>query len=181
MNTDCARRLLSKTALGTAVCGCFALLLLASGCNKAAPVDLKAAEQAVRNADVKWSKAAAAHDMNGVFAYYTDDAVVLPANGEMLTNKSGVQKAWMEMLIPGVDVSWTSMWVEASKSGEMVYDVGSYTMTTKIAKGKTVNDRGKYLAVWKKQTDGSWKAVANTWNSDLPAAVKPVAAKTKKG
>src|ERR1035437_10642973 len=82
MNTDCEKRQLSKTVLGTAVCGCFAVLILASGCNKAAPVDLKGAEQAVRNADVKWSKAAAAHDMNGVFGYYTDDAVVLPANGE---------------------------------------------------------------------------------------------------
>jgi ketosteroid isomerase-like protein len=42
-------------------------------------------------------------------------------------------------------------------------------MTTKPAKGKKGNpviDNGKYLAVWKKQADGSWKAEADTWNSD---------------
>jgi ketosteroid isomerase-like protein len=32
-----------------------------------------------------------------------------------------------------------------------------------------VLERGKYLSVWKKQSDGSWKCVADTWNSDLPA------------
>jgi ketosteroid isomerase-like protein len=35
-----------------------------------------------------------------------------------------------------------------------------------------VADRGKYLAVWKKQADGSWKIEADMWNSDLPAKGK---------
>ena len=34
--------------------------------------------------------------------------------------------------------------------------------------GKPVNDRGKYVVVWKKQSDGNWKAVADIINSDLP-------------
>jgi ketosteroid isomerase-like protein len=36
--------------------------------------------------------------------------------------------------------------------------------------GKPINDRGKYLAVWKKQPDGTWKCVMDIWNSDLPAS-----------
>jgi len=124
---------------------------------------------AVKDADMKWSKAAAAHDLAGVYSFYADDAAVLPANQELATNKGAVQKVWMDALTPNVQVSWTPMYVEASKSGDMVYDVGSYTMTTKVGKGKPVVDRGKYLSVWKKQVDGSWKAEADTWNSDLPA------------
>ena len=134
----------------------------------AAVVDAKAAEQAVRDADIQWAKAAQAHDLNGVYSYYAADTVVLPANEEMLTSKGAVQKTWMDMLTPDVDLTWTPMYVEAAKSGDMVYDVGSYTMTTRAGKGKPVVDRGKYLEVWKKQDDGSWKAEADTWNSDLP-------------
>jgi ketosteroid isomerase-like protein len=37
-----------------------------------------------------------------------------------------------------------------------------------------VNDTGKFLEVWKKQADGKWKCVADTYNSDLPV---PAAAK----
>ena len=75
----------------------------------------------------------------------------------------------MDSLTPNVDVSWTPMYVESADSGDMVYVLGSYTMTTKPAKGKKGNpviDHGKYMAVWKKQADGSWKAEADTWNSD---------------
>ena len=44
--------------------------------------------------------------------------------------------------------------------------------------GKTVNDTGKYVCVWKKQADGSWKAEVDTWNSDLPVvAAAPVGKK----
>ena len=103
-----------------------------------------------------------------VLSYYSSDAVVLPANQEMLTNKGDITKAWMTLLDRSNTVSWNSMYVEASQSGEMVYDVGSYTLTTKVKNGKPTTDHGKYLAVWKKQADGSWKAVADTWNSDLP-------------
>jgi ketosteroid isomerase-like protein len=124
---------------------------------------------AVKDADAQWSKAATAHNLDAVLSYYSGDAVVLPANQEMLTSKADITKAWMTLLDPSNDISWTSMYVEASKSGDMVYDVGSYSLTTKVKKGKPVTDHGKYLAIWKKQADGSWKAVADTWNSDLPA------------
>jgi ketosteroid isomerase-like protein len=35
-------------------------------------------------------------------------------------------------------------------------------------KGSPIMDRGKYVAVWKKQADGSWKVAAESFNSDLP-------------
>jgi ketosteroid isomerase-like protein len=140
--------------------------------NKAAAVTGPDPTAAVKDADAQWSKAAQAHNLTAFFGYYADDATVLPANAELLTNKPSVQKYWTEQLTPGVDVSWTPMYVEASASGDMVYVVGSYTMSTKAVKGKgkASNDHGKYMAVWKKQADGSWKAEADTWNSDLPAA-----------
>jgi ketosteroid isomerase-like protein len=31
-------------------------------------------------------------------------------------------------------------------------------------------DRGKYLTVWRRQPNGEWLIVADTWCSDLPAS-----------
>jgi ketosteroid isomerase-like protein len=125
---------------------------------------------AVKDADAAWAKAAAAHDLVNALSYYASDAVVLPAHEEMLTNRPDILKSWTALLDKNNAVTWKPVWVEAAKSGELVYVVGTYTLTTKAGKGKPVVDRGKYLAVWKKQDDGSWKAEANTWNSDLPVA-----------
>ena len=136
----------------------------------AAPATPEQSIAAVKDADAAWAKAAAAHDLVNALSYYASDAVVLPAHEEMLTNRPDILKSWTALLDKNNTVTWKPVWVEAAKSGELVYVVGTYTLTTKAGKGKPVVDRGKYLAVWKKQDDGSWKAEANTWNSDLPLA-----------
>ena len=173
MNSGCGGKQLSKAIWGATVCGCFGVLLLASGCKKSEPpVDLKAAEQAVRDADAQWSKAAQAHDISNVLSFYAGGAIVLPPNEEMLTKKPDILKSWTVMLAPDVDLSWKPMWVEVCKAGDMAYIVGTYEMTTKVAKGKSSTERGKYLEVWKRQDDGGWKAEADTWNSDTPPPAK---------
>jgi len=43
----------------------------------------------------------------------------------------------------------------------------------KDASGKTISDKGKYLTVWKKEADGDWKVLVDTYNSDLPPIPSP--------
>jgi ketosteroid isomerase-like protein len=57
----------------------------------------------------------------------------------------------------------------ASKGGDMAYSQGTYTMTVTNPKTKKpMTHKGKYLTVYTKQTDGSWKVVAHAFNSDSP-------------
>jgi ketosteroid isomerase-like protein len=73
--------------------------------------------------------------------------------------------------VPGATVSWQATKVEASRSGDLGYLLGTYVVTLKDSPGKSV-DSGKLVEVWKKQPDGKWKCVVDTYNSDLPAATK---------
>jgi len=41
-------------------------------------------------------------------------------------------------------------------------------MATTDQKGNPATEKGKYLTVWKKQADGSWKVIEDMFNSDLP-------------
>jgi ketosteroid isomerase-like protein len=163
-----------------AFCGCVGLMMLASGC-KQPTADTRAADaQTIRDLDAQWSKTAAAHDVDGTVAYYSDDASVLPPNAPIATNKEAIRAGWAASVGPGVDFSFQSNKVEVASSGDMAYDVGTYAVSMKDAQGNPVTDRGKYVAVWKKQPDGKWKAVADTWNSDLPVAAAPAAVEKKK-
>ena len=51
---------------------------------------------------------------------------------------------------------------------QMPIDVGSYTMKMSDAKGKMMQDVGKYVTIFKK-VDGQWKIIVDTFNSDAPA------------
>lgn len=151
------------------VCGCLSLVLFAFGCNQGTPVDTRAAdEQAIRDLDAQWSRTAGAHDLDGTVSYYSDDAFLLPPNAPMASGKQAIRASWASLLGPDVSVSWQISRIEVARAGDLAYLVGTYTANMKDSKGKPISDRGKLIEVWKKQADGKWKAVADTYNSDLP-------------
>ena len=53
----------------------------------------------------------------------------------------------------------------------MGYTQGAYVLTvTDPSTHKVINDHGSYVTTYRKQTDGSWKAVADIATSDVPPA-----------
>ena len=151
------------------VSGWIALFSLAFVC-LATAADTKI-EQDLRDLDAKWSAAAGAKDVDKTVSYYAEEAVVMPPNASAATTKEAIRSAWKEMLTsPGAAISWKTTKVEVAKSGDLAYVSGTYEETMTDASGKPVKDRGKYLEVWEKQADGTWKVVADIWNSDRPAS-----------
>jgi len=128
-------------------------------------------EQALRDADAQWSKAAAAKDLDKTVSYYSNDAIVMPPNASSATTKDAIRNVWKDMIASaGLTITWNATKVEVAKSGDIGFVSGTYELTMNDANGKPVNDRGKYLEVWEKQADGTWKCGADIWNSDLPVA-----------
>ena len=129
-------------------------------------------ELILRNLDAQWSKAAAARDLERTVAYYSEDAIVLPPNAARATTKQAIRNVWKDLLAsPGLVITWKPKKVELANSGDMAWVSGTYYLIMNDANGKQINDRGKYLEVWKKQGDGNWKCGADIWNSDLAASV----------
>lgn len=116
--------------------------------------------------------------------FYDKDAVSLPNYRAMekgykliLNNNLGRQKGGYKIL----DGSKTT--VELFVGEDMMADLGTYTLTVTfpgLAEPKV--DNGKYLNVWKKDDEGAWRIVAETWNADknpnAPAQTKGQAAST---
>jgi ketosteroid isomerase-like protein len=128
-------------------------------------------EQLLRDLDAQWAKAAAAKDVEQTIAYYSDDAIVLPPNATGAATKEAIRNVWKDMFAsPSLVFSWQPTRVQVGKSGEMAWVRGTYELTMNDASGKPIDDRGKYLEVWEKQTDGNWKCAADMWNSDLAAS-----------
>ena len=135
------------------------------------PSDTQPIERTLRDLDDQWAKAAAAKDVEQTIAYYSDDAIVLPPNATRAATKEAVRNVWKEMFAsPGLVITWKPTKVQLAKSGDMGWVSGTYELTMNDASGKPIDDRGKYLEVWEKQTDGNWKCAADMWNSDLAAS-----------
>jgi ketosteroid isomerase-like protein len=63
--------------------------------------------------------------------------------------------------MPGYHPSWKLDRVEVAASGDMAYSVGRWEQTTAL-NGQARPMRGIYVAVWRRQSDGSWKVLVDT-------------------
>lgn len=151
------------------------------------PPDTRAADEAaIRAASAAWSKASVARDVDKAVSVYTDDAIGMSQNSPPVRGKENIRKGWAEMLAQqGPGLSFVTTGVEVARSGDIAYEYGTYDFATTDKKGKINDEKGKYLVIWKKQADQSWKAAVDMDNRDAapqppPAKRKPAAHKRRR-
>ena len=131
-------------------------------------------EESIRAADQGWEHVFAMKDLKASAGYCADDGSFMPPNSPIATGKEAISQVFAGFFaIPGIKLNWHPTKIGVARSGELGYSTGVYEMSFKDPSGKTVNDRGKYVTVWKKQSDGSWKVLNDIFNSDLPATPVP--------
>jgi uncharacterized protein (TIGR02246 family) len=124
-------------------------------------------EASVRAASVAWSHAATSKDLDKAVSFYADDALQFPNKAPAAKGKENIRKNWAPLLAaPGPGLSWETSSVEVASSGELAYETGTYNFVTTDMKGKTNDEKGKYVVIWKKQSGGTWKVVVDTDNTD---------------
>jgi uncharacterized protein (TIGR02246 family) len=157
----------------TSLIVCLTLTVLAVGCSNAPapPLDTRVADvQAVKNLEAVAAKQANAKDAEKWSEFFAEDASGLFPGGGILDGRPSIKAAIAPLFAdPNFSLSLRSTRAMASKGGDMVYLQGTYTMTMTDPKTKKpMTDKGKYLTIFTKQPDGSWKAIADTFNSDSP-------------
>src|SRR5262245_7065129 len=159
----------------TMTAGMLALLagvVLLHGCASAPPADTRAGDEAaIRKIDAEWVKAAQTKQVDAWMAFYADDAVVLAPNEKVAASRESIRKAVGDLLaLPGLAITWQPSKVEVARSGDLAYIYGTYDVSWDESNGKRTTDVGKNVEIWRKQADGSWKCIVDTWNTDLPPA-----------
>ncbi len=100
--------------------------------------------------------------------YYDESAISLPNYRAMekgyaliLNNNLGRKRGGYKVL----DGKKTT--IELFAVEDMMVDIGSYTLTIDFP-GLTQPkvDVGKYMNVWRKDKEGNWRIIAETWNAD---------------
>jgi len=120
--------------------------------------------------DRAFDKATAAKGIEGWVEFAADDAVFMPEGLDFVRGKEAVRKFYTPMFArKGFTLRWEPIEAVVAASGDLGYTLGRWKSTAINPEGKTVTGQGKYLTIWKKQKDGSWKAAVDVGNT-TPAA-----------
>ncbi len=105
-----------------------------------------------------------AGDIDTLASLYSENARLMPPNGETSFGPDAVRAIFGGMIEAGLTGELTSL--EARVVGDVGYNVGAYKL---FANGQVI-DTGKYMETWQRGDDGQWRYTNDIWNSDLPVA-----------
>ena len=159
-------------------CGAAAMALAIMACNQAPPAP--AALPDTHDADVKaitdnetqWNSDWAAKDADKLAAHYSDDAVLMAPGMDPMKGRDAIKSGLSGMVSDkALSLSFKASKVDVAKSGDLAYTQGDYQMTMTDPKThKPMTDHGTYVTAYRKQSDGSWKAVSDIATSGAPSA-----------
>ncbi len=134
-------------------------LLFALGCagpSEGPAVDLQAERLALMEADKAWFESH--EDVDAFLTLMADDAFLMP-DGAPGARGDSIRTTWEQLLsMPGFGLEWRATSAKVAEAGDMGYIIGTYELTVE-QDGASMVTVGKYVTVWEKQADGSWKVI----------------------
>jgi uncharacterized protein (TIGR02246 family) len=130
-----------------------------------APAAAQSAKDSIEAALVTFEEAYNSGDAAAVAALYTEDAALLPPDMARMDGKEAVQSFWQGAMDSGLE-NLRLETVEVEESGDIAYEVGNFTLAVPSQDGAPADVNGKYIVVWKKGPDGTWRLHRDIWNTD---------------
>ncbi|MGH9605807.1 MAG: YybH family protein [Terracidiphilus sp.] len=157
----CKRILFGAVLAGFAGGAAFAQLPMPGAQEPAAPNPLTDATASPGTAllyklEAEFAKDTAARGGAGFASWFAPDAVELGNGQAPVVGKVAIAKN-ANWTAKNYQLTWTPTGAWMGPSGESGYTWGHYEGESKDASGTPVTTSGRYITVWGKQPDGSWK------------------------
>jgi uncharacterized protein (TIGR02246 family) len=131
--------------------------------------DMDELSSQIQQLNIQISDAVIKGDNEKLLSFYADDAISLPSYSQMMEGKDAIREAMMMDANSGNKV--TKFDLTSKKiipSGDLLIDIGTYDLSMNVKNmDQPINDHGKYLTIYQKQDDKTWKIKTEIWNSDI--------------
>ena len=145
-------------------CACIILF----GCNHSPKVDTSKQNEktdmnqlmsAISENDNAWN----ALDVNKIVGMFSENGTVLNNNSEMLRGREAIRKSF-EIEPKYEKLEFKRDKVEVKMESNMAYEIVNQIVTFKLKEQESQTILNKYIHIWEKQKDGSWKVLIDMNN-----------------
>ena len=128
--------------------------------------DMAADSTAISQASRAFSAAFVAGDTAALGELYTEDAVLLPA-GRTVTGRDAI-KRFFAPREGRTQVAHAMNSESLLLQSDLAIDMGRWSSTTQREGEEPRTASERYLLVWQRQADGSWKMTHDAWHAPRP-------------
>ena len=134
------------------------LLLFCTSCDQ--PVSREAVKSEILLTEKAFEKMTAEKGIAEAFYFFAaESAVIKRENDTLIVGKNAIRDYYDKKGNKNATVNWSPDFIEVSNDGTMAYTYGKYLWQLKGEKADTVQYKGVFHTVWKRQSDKSWKYV----------------------
>jgi ketosteroid isomerase-like protein len=135
-------------------------------------------ETAVRKVLQDWAFACNNRQLDDLVSTYTADALVLRPNHPAVRGAAAIREFFFVALDAGLgDVELDPLRLDVI--GDVAYEAGRCKMLVPVAVNKRREERGKYLSILTRKSNGEWAIACDCWSSDLSITGAPDAEPVK--
>ncbi len=129
--------------------------------------------QEVLDADHAFDTATSKDGLDGWLSFFAPDGIMMPAGQPMIVGETAIHEFVSKAFAaPGFSMRWEP--VDAAACGDLGYTYGVSKSSRTGPDGAPKISYGKYVTIWRKQRDRTWKVVLDIGNaSPAPEAKKP--------
>ena len=141
---------------------CLALSFAACSKGLAAETD----EQSIHETYRAWVEVTNEKDLEKWSTFLDSSPYFHPADSSPLANTDEIISYYARSFAdPRFSLDCTQQHVDVSASGEMAWSRGECQGTFTGPDGNEASGKSRWLKVWVKQSDGSWRCRVNTWKN----------------
>jgi len=118
---------------------------------------------AIEQEIARFEKAANAKDTATIANMYAQDGTLLPPGSPPIKGRANIEAYWKSFFDAGASGARLRV-VEVQSAGDFAYEIGGFEANLPVPQGGIARTAGKYVVVWKRQTDGSIKMAADIFN-----------------
>ena len=110
--------------------------------------------------ELNFSKMAKEAGISQAFLHYAAEDAVLKQNNTLFIGKKAIKTYYeSQPTDKNISLAWKPDFVDVAKSGDLGYTYGYYQLSYVDPGGKTMDNKGVFHTVWKRQSDRTWRFV----------------------
>ena len=127
-------------------------------------------DTAIRAGRAGFVAAVNAGDRDRIMSYAAEDCVFLAEGQPLVEGRAALGEMFRRAIESGMTWELRMETSRIEQSGWLAYELGRYWKTTRRPDGTTKHSQGKYVDVWKRQSDGRWLLIVHAPSDDPPPA-----------
>jgi ketosteroid isomerase-like protein len=99
---------------------------------------------------------------------YVDDATLIPPSGRLVTGRDAILAFWTPRNPDFRTLEHSLTTDRLVVTGDVAMEVGTWRQRGQLREEAPTESAGRYLVVWRRQADGTWRMQFDSWTASFP-------------